>query len=119
MELKIKQEKPTKSENYKEIRASYDDEKEWKYDPKGYFLIKINKEEKTIEAAHCRRSNIIEVKISGKNAREIYNTIIREGLVSDLKHAAYLGKELTLAEYFLKNNLEYVQDNSWDELSQK
>jgi len=120
MKLLIKQQKPTESkEKFKEVKASYDDEKEWRYDPKGYFLIKINKKDKTIEAAHCRRNNIIEVKIVGKNSREIYNTIIREGLVSSLQHAAYLGKELTLAEYLLKHKLEYIQDNSWDELSKK
>src|SRR3989344_2503311 len=114
MELKIKQEKPTKSkEKYKEINAAYNDEKEWRYDPKGYFLIRINKETKTIEAAHCRRNNIMEVKITGKNAREIYNTIIKEQLVSSLQHAAYLGKELALAEYALKHNTEYIQDNSY------
>jgi len=120
MKLLIKQQKSTKSkEKFREIKASYNDKKEWKYDPKGYFLIHINKKTKRIEVAHCRRNNIVEVKITGKNAREIYNTIIKEELISSLQHAAYLGRELTLAEHALKNNTEYVQDNSYDKLLKK
>lgn len=92
------------------VKASYNEAKEWKMDPKGYFLIRIDRKNRLIEAGHCTERNIIDMKIAGKNATEIFNTIIRENLVSSLQHAAYLGKELYKAELALKRKLDYVQD---------
>ena len=94
----------------KQISATYDEEKEWKADIKGYFLIRIDKENKMIEAGHCIERNIVDMKISGKTATDIFNTIIRENLISSMQHASYLGKELYKAELALKHKLKYVQD---------
>ncbi len=100
----------------KVIKAKYNSKKEWKQDPKGYFLIRINKN--FIEAAYVKNDHSNHPKkdlkkatvIKGKNAEEIYNTIIREKLVSLKEHAAYLGSELQKAEIAMKNKLKYVQD---------
>ena len=80
-------------------------------DPKGYFLIRINKDTKEIEAAHCTESNLITCMIKGKTAKEVYMKIVELELVSLLDHAAYLGKELKKAEDALKSGKEYVQDD--------
>lgn len=48
--------------------------------------------------------------IVGKSAREIYEEIITEGLVSRMEHAAYLGSELKKAEIAMITGKEYVQD---------
>ncbi len=80
-------------------------------DPKGYFLIRINKEAKQIEAAHCTKEHIITLMITGETAQEVYMKIVELELVSLLDHAAYLGKELKKAEDALKSEKEYVQDN--------
>ena len=96
--------------NMKLIKGKYDDLKDYKYDIKGYFLIRINKATKEIEVGHCKQNNIILTKITGKRASDIYFSIIKAGLVSRLDHAAYLGKELTKAEIALNYNLDYVQD---------
>ncbi|MDH5199722.1 MAG: DUF4346 domain-containing protein, partial [Candidatus Bathyarchaeota archaeon] len=40
----------------------------------------------------------------------VYQTIIRRGLVGNLDHAAYLGKELTKAGVALRLGRSYVQD---------
>ena len=96
------------------IQAKYDRIKDWVMDPTGYFLIKIDKEKNQLEAGFCKKSNIVEKVIVGKTALEIFNTIIREKLVSTLQHAADLGAELQKAEIALKNNLEYVQDEPLD-----
>ena len=98
----------------KKIQASYDTYKEWKQDPSGYFLIKINYETQEISAGFCTNDNVLRIEISGKNAEELYNTIIREELVSSLQHAAYLGLELQKAEFALKLTLKYVQDSPLD-----
>ena len=93
------------------IDAKYDRIKDWKMDPTGYFLIRINKEDKTIEAGFCKQANKVEKIVVGKTAMEVFNTIIREKLVSTLQHAADLGAELQKAEIALKQKIKYVQDD--------
>lgn len=92
------------------IEGKYDDMKDWVYDPKGYFLIRINTKKKRIEAGYCKQKNKILKVVYGKRASDVYFTIIQKGLVSRLDHASYLGKELAKAEFALKNKLNYVQD---------
>ena len=48
--------------------------------------------------------------ITGDDAASIYGTIIENIFVSQLDHAANMGKELTRAEYFLKYDIPFVQD---------
>ena len=97
-------------EGYQEIQGSYDDIQDWVMDLKGYFLIKINREKKQLELAHCRKNNIIEIKIVGKRPQDVYFEAIKRGLISRLDHAAYLGKELEKAYLALKLGKNYVQD---------
>ena len=47
----------------------------------------------------------------GKHPIELYYTLVREGMISRLDHAADVGVELQKAYLALKNNLEYVQDS--------
>lgn len=104
----------------KTIKAKYDSKKEWKLDPKGYFLIRINYDKKIIEVAHVKNDHSNNprvhpekaIVIQGRNSEEIYNTIVREKLVSLKEHAAYLGSELQKAEIAMKNKLKYVQDET-------
>lgn len=98
----------------KKIQASYNTYKEWKQDPSGYFLIRISQETKEISVGFCTNDNVLKAEITGRNAEEIYNTILREGLVSSLQHAAYLGLELYKAEVALKLNIKYIQDSPLD-----
>jgi len=102
----------------KEITAEYDDTKEFVID-KGYFLIRLNRENKNIEVAYCDEKNNIILKVNGKKPIDIYQTIInKESLPIRKDHAAYLGRELQKAYIALNNNLEYVQDEELD-LSRK
>ncbi len=96
---------------FREIQAEYDDLKEFIMDEKGYFLIRTNRETKEIEVAFCPELNKITVKVTGKRPLEIYQTIIKEGLLSRLDHAAYLGRELQKAYITLQKGLPYVQDD--------
>lgn len=84
--------------------------KDFKLDRKGYFLIRIDHKSKTIHAGYCTNNHVLKKEIIGRSAEEMYNTIVREKLVSSLQHAAYLGSELTRAEACLKNRKKYVQD---------
>jgi dihydropteroate synthase-like protein len=62
-----------------------------------------------IMAVHTK-DDIPDVSVEGGNARDIGDTILRLGLVSDLGHALYLGRELEKAETALKTGRSYVQD---------
>jgi tetrahydromethanopterin S-methyltransferase subunit A len=50
--------------------------------------------------------------IEGQDARSIYWTIVKNGWVTQLSHAAYLGKELAKAELSIKMGFKYVQDGA-------
>ena len=97
--------------------ARYDKIKDWKMDPKGYFLISINKKKKCIEVGYCKFTklgnspvNDMIAIIKGKTAIEIVNTLIREKFISSLQHSADMGIELHKAELSLKYNFKYIQD---------
>jgi dihydropteroate synthase-like protein len=55
-------------------------------------------------------NNKPELKFSGDSAKKIYQEIIKRSLITNLEHAAYLGKELGKAEIALKLGKNYVQD---------
>ena len=121
MKKKILQAKWSKLENKieKTITAKYDRIKDWKMDPKGYFLIKIDKEEKLIKVAYCKFTKSFKdpihqmlIEIVGISAIEIVNTLISKDLISTLQHAADMGIELNKAEIALKYDFEYIQDSN-------
>lgn len=101
-----------KHKNYKEIHPDYDDSKDFIVDSSGYFLIKVNEKNKSIEVLFCRKKNEIMFKITGKTPIELYQTMINKEKLNIRKdHCAYLGRELQKAYDCLKNNKEYVQDS--------
>ena len=103
----------------KKITAKYHKIKDWRMDPKGYFLIAVDKNKKIIRVGYCIITrlgnspiNDMVAEIIGKTAIEIVNTLIREKFISTLQHAADMGIELHKAEMSLKYGFEYVQDKS-------
>lgn len=95
----------------KEVHGSYDEIKDYRMDPKGYFLIRINRDTNKIEVGLCKELNKISHIIFGDKPQDIYFAVAKMELVSILDHASYLGKELEKAYLALKYNLEYVQDD--------
>ena len=99
------------------ITAKYNKIKDWNMDPKGYFLIKIDREFNQIRVGYCKISKLgkdpihdMIAEITGKTAIEIVNTLIKKNFISTLQHAADMGIELHKAELALKYNFEYIQD---------
>ncbi len=92
------------------IIAKYDPMKDWQQDKKGYFLIRLERKNKEIEVGFVSNKHVITKIIRGKNSEEIYNTLIKNKMVSNMNHAAYLGKELYKAELALRYGKKYVQD---------
>ena len=100
----------------KRLVAKYHKIKDWKMDPKGYFLIRVDKK-KFIQVAYCKFTRLGNAPINdmvaivkGKTAIEIVNTLIREKFISTLQHAGDMGIELHKAEMSLKYGFEYIQD---------
>jgi len=86
-------------------------------DPKGYFLIAIDRKKKILRVGYCifkkldnKPINDMVSIISGKTAIEIVNTLIKHKYISSHQHAADMGIELCKAELALKYKLDYVQD---------
>ena len=104
--------------NIKEnIPAKYDKIKDWVMDPKGYFLIKLDRKLNIIRVGYCLFSKLknnpihdMVAEVTGKTAIEIVNTLIKEKFISTLQHAADMGIELHKAELALKYNFQYIQD---------
>ncbi|MBI5664186.1 MAG: hypothetical protein HZC49_03705 [Nitrospirae bacterium] len=83
-----------------------------KLDKAGYFVILPQKDKSNILVEHYSYDNKLIRKIEGKSSRDIYLTIISNNWVTDLGHAAYLGKELSRAELSIKNGYRFVQDGA-------
>lgn len=81
-------------------------------DKAGYFVILAQAERGIIVAEHYDYENRLMHVIEGKDARSIYATILRNGWVTQLSHAAYLGKEFTRAELSLRDGFKFVQDGA-------
>tara|TARA_B100000315_G_C14562099_1_gene581030 strand:- start:450 stop:839 length:390 start_codon:yes stop_codon:yes gene_type:complete len=101
----------------KRITAKYHKIKDWVMDPKGYFLIAVDRKDNLLRVGYCKfiklgnnPVNDMVAEITGKTAIEIVNTLIRENYISSTQHAADMGIELCKAELALKYNLDYVQD---------
>ncbi len=85
------------------------------WDPRGNFVIMVRGS--TINAVHLSPEGrkLQEFSINGeepKAAVKLCGEIIGELAISDLSHAADLGRELAKAEMAVKNDLNYQQDNS-------
>ncbi len=83
-----------------------------KLDKAGYFVIIPSKKTKILTVEHYSYDNKLLRTIEGKNSREIYFTIINNKWVTELSHAAYLGKELVKAELSIKKSFKFVQDGA-------
>ncbi len=81
-----------------------------KLDKAGYFVVNLENEIILVEH-YSYKEKLLRI-IEGHDARSIYLTIVRNGWVSKLDHAAYLGKELTKAELCIRHDLKYLQDGA-------
>jgi dihydropteroate synthase-like protein len=117
IDLLILKEKRWKEEKYyREIEAGanvYDGifDENFFPDETGWFKIQIDRINNLIVALHYPPGKTSpENIIKGKNAVDVYQTIIRNKFISELNHAAYLGSELEKAAIALELDRSYVQD---------
>lgn len=80
------------------------------YDPKGFFVITVDRAAREIVVRHYLPDNTPAHEVRGRTTESLFLALIREGLVSQLSHAAYLGAELAKAEASLRLDARYTQD---------
>ncbi len=83
-----------------------------KLDEAGYFVIIPQPDKNKIIVEHYSYNNRLLRIIEGDDAAGICYTIIEGGWVTELTHAAYLGRELMRAQLSMKMGLKYVQDGA-------
>jgi dihydropteroate synthase-like protein len=79
----------------------------FKQDPAGSFKIIVK--DGIINAVHYQKMKP-HLSIQDKSAKPIYDMIIKQGLISRIEHATYLGAELQKAEIAAKLGKNYTQD---------
>ncbi len=84
-----------------------------KLDRSGYFVVMVmpgNEQQLVVE--HYTNDGRLRNMIEGNDAATICATIVDMNLVSQLDHAAYLGRELAKAELSITSGNPYVQDKA-------
>ncbi len=99
---KIKLRKDAKEVNERDIKC--------KLDKKGFFLIRINHDNREIEVGWCNYDYEITHIFKGKDVEKLYKTIIEQIDLGNKQHLAYLGKELQRAKDCLDSHAKYVQE---------
>jgi tetrahydromethanopterin S-methyltransferase subunit A len=90
------------------VQAEYFDPQKIKLDKAGYFVITIEHDSLRVEH-YSYKEKLLRV-IEGEDGRNIYLTIVKNGWVSRIDHAAYLGRQLARAEYARREGIEFNQD---------
>jgi tetrahydromethanopterin S-methyltransferase subunit A len=80
------------------------------YDPKGYFVITIEPEQREVMVRHYLPDHTPAHEMRGRGATWMLLGLLRDGLVTQLSHAGYLGEELAKAQTALQFGLRYDQD---------
>jgi tetrahydromethanopterin S-methyltransferase subunit A len=84
----------------------------YKSDPAGFFVVYPDRRKKELVVEHYTNAGVLDCVVEGSTPAAIYAEIVKRGLVSQLDHAAYLGRELAIAERSLQRGEPYVQDRA-------
>ena len=79
-------------------------------DKAGFFIVIPQRDRGQITCEHYENSGRLAHVITGNQAARIASTAIERGLLTQLDHAAYLGRELAKAEAAIKDGTAYEQD---------
>lgn len=79
-------------------------------DKAGFFIVLPQRDTAEIICEHYENSGRLAHVITGCHADVIAATAVERGFITQLDHAAYLGRELAKAESALRNSTDYEQD---------
>ncbi len=84
--------------------------KQLRLDRAGFFIVLPQPQKGLIICEHYENNGRLAHVIEGRQAALIASTVVERGFVTQLDHAAYLGRELAKAEAALSNGITYEQD---------
>jgi dihydropteroate synthase-like protein len=111
--FKDKRKHPNLIENYNVPVEKASECTKFTRDPSGSFKICVDYgrdvNNSKIIVTHFKK-NKPDIAVTGTYAKEVYDELVKKGLVTRLEHAAYLGSELQKAEIAMITRKDYVQD---------
>ena len=84
--------------------------KQLRLDRAGFFIVLPQPQKRLIVCEHYENTGRLVHVIEGRQAALIAATVVERGFVTQLDHAAYLGRELAKAEAALSDGVTYEQD---------
>src|SRR4029077_10867238 len=84
--------------------------KQLRLDRAGFFIVLPQPQKRLIVCEHYENNGRLAHVIEGRHAALIASTVVERGFVTQLDHAAYLGRELARAEAALSDGIPYEQD---------
>jgi tetrahydromethanopterin S-methyltransferase subunit A len=84
--------------------------KQLRLDRAGFFIVLPQPQKRLIVCEHYENNGRLAHVIEGRHAALIAATVVERGFVTQLDHAAYLGRELAKAEAALSDGVTYEQD---------
>jgi tetrahydromethanopterin S-methyltransferase subunit A len=84
--------------------------KQLRLDRAGFFIVLPQSQKGLIVCEHYENDGRLAHVIEGRQAALIASTAVERGFVTQLDHAAYLGRELAKAEAALSDGITYEQD---------
>lgn len=87
----------------------------YKSDPAGFFVVYPDRRKKELVVEHYTNAGVLDCVVEGSTPAAVYAEIVKRALVSQLDHAAYLGRELATADRCLQTGEAYVQDRATGE----
>src|SRR5580692_8280901 len=91
--------------------------KQLRLDRAGFFIVLPQPQKRLIVCEHYENNGRLAHVIEGRQAALIAATVVERGFVTQLDHAAYLGRELAKAEAALSDGVTYEQDAALGELA--
>ena len=84
----------------------------FKSDPAGFLVVYPDRRATQLVVEHYTKAGVLDCVVAGATPVAVYYEVVKRGLVTQLDHAAYLGRELATAERTLRTGEAYVQDRA-------
>lgn len=84
----------------------------YKSDLAGFLVVYPDRRSKELVVEHYTNDGVLDCVVAGATPSAVCAEVVKRGLVSQLDHAAYLGRELAKAERSLESGDPYVQDRA-------
>jgi tetrahydromethanopterin S-methyltransferase subunit A len=85
-------------------------------DPAGFLVVYPDALRCVLVVEHYTTHGVLDCIIEGRTPAAVSSEAIERGLLTRLDHAAYLGRELAVAERSMRTGERYVQDRAPGEL---